>query len=187
MWLWLHRRRKCETWKRALNQADDQKVKPLALTNKPIDKRRQVVIELHVVCGILPRITSIYVECSGIFPRLRTRCNKPIEKWTKRNLPHTLVYIISNSPTCRYINMYERWIYFKGEKGLCTQRCATVYRQELPPKKDQKKLIVPNCYIIPVIVSALEQTRPRARELADWKESMSAGLPSSGPTTSFKI
>ena len=54
-------------------------------------------------------------------------------------------------------------------------------------KRDQKKLIVPNCYIIPVIVSTLEQTRPRARELADWKESMSAGLPSSRPTTSFKI
>ena len=34
-------------------------------------------------------------------------------------------------------------------------------------QKDQKKLIVPNCYIIRVIVSTLEQTRPRARELAD--------------------
>ena len=54
-------------------------------------------------------------------------------------------------------------------------------------QKDQKKLIVSNCYIIPVIVSTLEQTRPGARELADWKESMSAGLPSSRPTTSFKI
>ena len=48
---------------------------------------------------------QVYVECSGIFPRLRTRRNKPIEKWTKRNLPHTLVYSISNSPTCWYINM----------------------------------------------------------------------------------
>ena len=31
--------RNTDGWKRALNQADDQKVKPLAFTNKPIDKQ----------------------------------------------------------------------------------------------------------------------------------------------------
>ena len=37
-------------------------------------------------------------------------------------------------PTVQAVGTYECWIYFKGEKGLCTQRCATVYRQELPKK-----------------------------------------------------
>ena len=127
MLLWLHRTRKCETWmvfNGALNQADDQKVKPLAFTNKPIDKRQAGGNWITRICGILPRITSICVECSGIFPCLRTRRNKPIEKWTKHIHWCRVQPVGTNIWTCGC------WKYLKGKEGLCTQWCATVYQQD---------------------------------------------------------
>ena len=146
MWLRLLRTRKCGWLKTgALNQADDQKVKPLAFTNKPIDKQWHVVIELHVVlCGILPRITSICVWNALVF----SLAWGPIVTSRLKSGP-------SGIPA-QYIQQSNLWVYMNAghtlkAKGICVS--SEVALCSVSTRISSKKINVPDkrsrlCYII---------------------------------------